>query len=68
MTPAVISETGKCKRKSKKIWFFVCMCAVAIGLLLAPLWKGVTVQFLAGVVLGLAIGGIIRELSNGHEQ
>jgi uncharacterized membrane protein YjjP (DUF1212 family) len=66
MTLAVASEASKCKRNWKKIWFFVCMCAVAIGLLFAPLWKGETVRFLAGVVLGLAIGGIFREFSNGH--
>jgi hypothetical protein len=65
MALAVTSEAGKCKRNWKKIWFFVCLCAVAIGLLFVPLWKGGTVQFLAGVVLGLAIGGIVRELSNG---
>jgi uncharacterized membrane protein YjjP (DUF1212 family) len=68
MTPVVTSEAGKYKRKPKKIWFFVCMCALAVGLLFAPLWKGEMVQFLAGTVLGLAIGGIVREFSSGHEQ
>ena len=68
MTPAVTSEAGKSKRKSKKIWFLVCMCAVAIGFLFAPLAKGKTVQFLTGVVLGLAIGGIFKEFSKGHER
>jgi uncharacterized membrane protein YjjP (DUF1212 family) len=68
MTPVVTSEAIKYKPKRKKIWFFVCMCAVAIGLLFVPLWKGETVQFLAGVVLGLSIGGIVREFSNGHKQ
>jgi uncharacterized membrane protein YjjP (DUF1212 family) len=65
MTSALTSEAGGHKRRGKRIWFFVCMCAVAIGLLFAPLWKGEMVQFLAGAVLGLAIGGIISEFSNG---
>jgi hypothetical protein len=68
MALAVTSEAGKCKRNWKKIWFFVCMCAVAIGLLFAPLRKGETVEFLAGMVLGLAIVGIIREFSNGDDR
>jgi hypothetical protein len=65
MTPAVTSEAAKYKRNWRKIWFFVCMGAVAIGLLFVPLWKGEKIQFLAGVVLGLAIGGIVREFSSG---
>jgi len=69
MTPTVTSEAGKRKRNLKKIWFFVCMGAVAIGLLFMPLRSGqTTVQFLAGMVLGLAIGGIFSELSNGHKR
>jgi hypothetical protein len=69
MTPAVISETVKYKRSWKKIWLFVCLCALAIGLFFVPLRSGQsTVHFLAGMVFGLAIGGIFTELSNGHKQ
>lgn len=68
MTPSVTSEAGKHKR-NWKIWFFVCICAVAIGLPFVPLRSGQsTVQFLAGTVLGLAIGGIFSELSDGHQR
>jgi hypothetical protein len=68
MTPAVTSEAGKQERNLKKTWFFVCLCAVAIGLIFVPLRTGqTTVQFLAGIVLGLAIGGILSELSRGRK-
>jgi hypothetical protein len=65
MTSALTSEAAKYKRRWKKIWFFVCMCAAATGFLFVPLGSGqTTVRFLAGVVWGLAIGGIFSEFSN----
>jgi hypothetical protein len=69
MTPAVASVAAKYKRNWKKICFLACMCAVATGFLFVPLRNGQTiVQFLAGVVSGLAIGGICGELFKGPEH
>jgi len=68
MTPAVTSEAGKPKRKRYKIWIFVGVAAAAIVLLLVPLGKGGTVQFLTGMVLGLALAGILMEFSKGREK
>ena len=65
MTLAVASKTGKYERNWKKLCFLVCMCAVATGLLFVPLRNGQTiVQFLAGVVWGLAIGEVFNILFN----
>ena len=68
MTPAVTSEAGKPKRKRYKIWIFVGVAAAAIALLFVPLGKGGTVQFLTGMVLGLALAGILMEFSKGREK
>jgi hypothetical protein len=69
MTPALTSKTGNYERNWKKICFLVCMCGVGVGLLLVPLRSGQeTVHFLAGVVLGLALGGIWVEFSKGPKQ
>jgi hypothetical protein len=66
MASAVTSEAGKYKRNWKKLCFLACMCAVATGLLFLPLGSSqTTVQFLAGAVWGLAIGGVFNILFRG---
>ena len=69
MSTAVTSKTHRHMRNWKKICFLACMCAVATLFLSVPGRKGDTiVQFLAGVVWGLAGGGIFSEFFNGPGQ
>jgi len=69
MIAAVTSKTGQYKWNWKKICFFACMCVLASGFLFPPLWKKETiVRPLAGVVFGLAGGGIFSEVFTSSEH